>query len=167
MSSSVTTRLTLGAKWYAFVTPDHKLYISAGLIVQTTNEAQLAGLVAHILAHTAGKTDPDQCVFAKNYMPVADSGARSRELKATQVALVSMKTARFDPGRLLDILSTVSYEHPQWAGAIASTDLMKLRVPLDAEPMPKGGFKVDSSEYAALRNDLIPVELLRLSIRPR
>lgn len=168
---SVATRLTLGAPWYAFLTPDRKLYISAGLIVRTSSEAQLAGLVAHMLAHSLGNkmdsgSNTDQCVLAKNYMPVMDAGARSRELKATQLALGYMKNARFDPGHLLDVLSTVSYEHPAWSSAIASTDLMKLRVPLDAEAMPRGGYATDSGEFAALRNDLIPVELLRMSVKP-
>ena len=164
---SVTTHLTLGAPWYAFLAPDRNLYISAGLIVRTSSEAQLAGIMAHLLAHSSSnKIDVDQCVLGKGYVPTVEATARAREMRATQVALGYMKTARFDPASLLDGLSTVSYEHPAWASAINSMDLLKLRVPLDAEPMPREGYIVDSREYAALRNDLIPIELLRMSVKP-
>ena len=164
---SVTTHLTLGAPWYAFLAPDNNLYISAGLILQTSKESQLAGLIAHMLAHSsAGKLELDQCILGKNYMPISEASARTRERKATLAALSYMKTARFEPSSLLDILSTVSYERPLWSSAINSSDVLQLRVPLDAEAPPKEGYRVDSSEYVALRAELSPVELLRMSVKP-
>jgi hypothetical protein len=47
----------------------------------------------------------------------------------------------------LDLFSKLAYEHPAWAKAIVPDDLLALRTKTEAEAVPPGGFRVDSSDF--------------------
>ncbi len=141
-------RITRGAKWYGFRLPGEVLYISEGLLGRVSSEAELVGLLAHELGHGSEKSVApfQQCVLAVGYLPVQRNPRESERL-ATQRALGFMKASHYDPAAMLDVFSKISYENQRWSKAIVAEDLLKLRVVLEAEPEPSGGYAADSSEF--------------------
>ncbi len=125
-------RITWGSEWYGFRLPQNVLYVSVSLLGRVSNEGELAGLLAHELAHGSEKNGFQQCALAMGYLPVERSPRESERL-ATQRAMVYMKASGYDPSALLDVFSQISYEQQRWAKAIAAEDLLKLRLALEAE----------------------------------
>lgn len=161
-------RITWGTEWYGFLVPDRRLYLSVGLLGRVSSEGELAGLLAHELAHENQKLAGgrfQQCALATGYLPVQRS-LRESERVATELAIGYMKASKYDPAAMLDLLSQVSYENQKWSKAIASDDLLKLRAALEAEAEPVGGYVMDDSEFAKFRANLpgvkpIPLIILR------
>jgi predicted Zn-dependent protease len=142
-------RITWGVKWYGFLVPDRRLYLSIGLLERISSEGELAGLLSHELAHANPKlgTEFEQCALAAGYLPV-QRNPRASEGLATQRAIGYMKASGFDPSAMLDVFSKIAYENQRWSKAIVAEDLLKLRVALEAEPEPAGGYAIDGSEFA-------------------
>jgi predicted Zn-dependent protease len=154
-------RITWGPEWYGFLVPDRRLYLSAGLLGRVSSEGELAGLLSHELAHANVKLGVEpfqQCALAAGYLPV-QRNLRASEGLATQRAIGYMKASGFDLLAMLEVFSKISYENQRWSKAIVAEDLLKLRVALEAEPEPSGGYAADSSEFVKFRAqvaDLLP-----------
>ena len=142
-------RITWGKEWYGFLVPDRRLYLSIGLLERVSSEGELAGLLSHELAHANPKPGVEfqQCALAAGYLPV-QRNPRASEGLATQRAIGYMKASGFDPSAMLDVFSKIAYENQRWSKAIVAEDLLKLRVALEAEPEPAGGYAIDGSEFA-------------------
>jgi predicted Zn-dependent protease len=151
-------RLTRSSDLYISAPADRVLYISGGLLQRVENEAELAGLLAHELAHAQAAraataegqgigTSREGCVLQSKLAPAANESARERELQATTAAIGYLKTAGYDPAGVLDLFSKLAYEHPAWAKAIVPEDLLALRVKTEAEAVPPGGYRIGSSEF--------------------
>jgi hypothetical protein len=65
-----------------------------------------------------------------------------------------LKAAVYDPAGVLDLLSKLAYAHPVWAKAIASEDLLDLRVKLERETIPQTGYRLDSFGFSQVHNTL-------------
>lgn len=141
--SPLEVRVTRGKDHYAVSRT--RLYLSAGLLAKIENEAELAGLFAHVLAHARARTG---CVLG------SPAALRDQERRATADALSSLKAAGYDPAGLLDLFSRLAYEHPAWARAIAPEDLLEFRVALEREPLPPAGYRVDSSAFHQLHGNI-------------
>jgi predicted Zn-dependent protease len=155
-------RLTRSSLLYVSLPDNSVLYISGGLLQRIENEAELAGLLAHELAHTkaAREVTPKGemievvrtgCVLQANPATPDTEEARWRlregELSATAAAVACLRAAGYDPAAVLDLFSKLAYEHPAWAKAIVPDDLLALRTKTEAEAVPPGGFRVDSSDF--------------------
>jgi predicted Zn-dependent protease len=145
-------RLTRGAGQYASVSPRRVLYLSAGLLDEMEDEAELAGILAHYLAHlTLARQQPgisDGACVLDPFCPAGWPGDRREQEKQTTVLAVSyLKAAGFDPASQLSLLSKLAYEHPDWARTIRSEDLLDLRFALEKEVMPPDGYRLDSSDF--------------------
>jgi hypothetical protein len=138
-------RLTRSSDQYASRLPNRVLYISGGLLERIENEAELAGLLAHALAHDPAQTD--RCVLASRLAPPAPEEARERERHATTVSTGYLKASGYDPAGVLDLFSKLAYENPVWAKAILPEDLLELRTRMEADAMPPGGYRVESSQF--------------------
>jgi len=145
-------RITWGTEWYGFLVPDRRLYLSLGLLGRVSSEGELAGLLSHELAHANPKLGLgfQQCALAAGYLPV-ERNPRASEGLATRRAIGYMRASGFDPSAMLDVFSKIAYENQRWSKAIAAEDLLKLRVALEAEPEPSGGYAADSSEFVKFR----------------
>jgi predicted Zn-dependent protease len=137
-------RVTRGNKQYAQLLPD-ALYISAAMLERIENEAELAGLLAHELAHGNGLTSA--CVLSSPAVHLSVASYRDAEMQSTISAVGTLKTAGYDPTEMLSLLSKLAYEHPAWSKAIVPDDLLDLRVRLEAETLPPDGYEVDTSEF--------------------
>jgi predicted Zn-dependent protease len=155
---AMQVRLTKSRDQYASLLPKHVLYISAGLLDRIEDEAELAGLLAHELGHTLpgqqGSLPRDACVLASAVTPAVAASLRDREQLATTSAISNLKAAGYDPAGVLDLLSKLVYEHPAWAKAIPSEDLLALRVRLEGETMPPEGYRLDSSGFSHVHSTL-------------
>ena len=152
-------RITWGKEWYGFLVPGRRLYLSLGLLGRVSSEGELAGLLSHELAHANPKLGVEfqQCVLAAGYLPL-QRNPRASEGLATQRAIGYMKASGFDPSAMLDVFSKVAYENQRWSKAIVGEDLLKLRVALEAEPEPAGGYAIDGSEFAKFHAKLPGVQ---------
>ena len=157
-ATAAEIRLTRSSDLYISLPADRVLYISGGLLQRIENEAELAGLLAHELGHAQAEraaTPEGQgtgtvrvgCVLQSKLAPAGNENARERELQATTAAIQCLKVAAYDPAGVLDLLSKLAYEHQVWAKAIVPEDLLALRVEIEAEAVPAGGYRVGSSEF--------------------
>jgi predicted Zn-dependent protease len=144
-------RLTGSSQEYATVLANGVQYLSAGLAKRLENEMELAGLLAHQLAHRQVVGIPTYvtpCVLSPFGISDEFGPARNREQEATVQALSYLKTAGYDPTGLLDLFSKLAYEHPAWDQAIVSEDLLSLRGAIESEEPPSGGYRVSTSEFS-------------------
>jgi predicted Zn-dependent protease len=152
-------RLTRSSEIYATALDDSVQYLSGGLVQRLENEMELAGLLAHQLAHrqvsgissTQGASTPlhgPPCVLS----PLGTAGEgglrRDQEEQASARALGYLKAAGYDPEGLLDLFSKLAYEHPAWAQAIVPEDLLSLRSGIEDEEPPSSGYRVNTSEFS-------------------
>jgi len=152
-------RITQGSDQYAYLLPQGVLYISGGLLKRVETEAELAGLLAHQLAHMRGTMAPAQsqvttslpwpsCILSSRIAPtIWSQDRRQSELLATQAAVNLLSGTGYEPSAVLDLLSKLAYEHPAWAEAILPDDLINLRAIVETESLPQDGYKIDSSEF--------------------
>ena len=119
-------RITWGNKWYGFLVPDRRLYLSVGLLGRVSSEGELAGLLSHELAHANPKlgVEFEQCALAAGYLPV-QRNPRTSEGLAMQRAIGYMKASGFDPSAMLDVFSKISYENQRWSKAIVDGGFAK------------------------------------------
>ncbi|HEY1218741.1 MAG: M48 family metalloprotease [Bryobacteraceae bacterium] len=158
-------RLTRSPDLYVSLPDTRVLYISAGLLQRIESEAELAGLLAHELAHAQAATAEGQgtgilregCVLQSKLAPAGNQNAREREMQATTAATGYLKAAGYDPAGVLDLFSKLAYEHPDWAKAIVPEDLLALRAKTEAEAMPPGGYRIGSSDFEQAHAILVTV----------
>jgi Zn-dependent protease with chaperone function len=156
-ATPLEVRLTRSTLQSASLLPNGVLYVSGGLLERMQNEAELAGLFAHEMAHGPWFTSRVQqlsipllfpsCVLAS---PVALASSRERrepEFQATESAVKTLQAAGYEPEAVIDLFSKLSYEHPMWSKAILSDDLIGIRAGLDSDVAPAAGYTVDSSAF--------------------
>jgi predicted Zn-dependent protease len=159
-------RVTRGTDRYAFLLPHDVLYLSGSLLERIENEAELAGLLAHQLAHARvdrTATAPRQglevrlpkCVLASPFTLAWSDDMREAEQQATLAAISDLKAAGYEPSAILDLLSKLVYDHPAWAKAIPPQDLLNFRATLENETPPGIGYVIDSSEFVQQRAKLV------------
>lgn len=152
---TLRVRVTRGAGEYASVSAQGVLYLSAGLFSMTEDEAELTGIIAHELAHLSLARQPGPswdaaCILDPFHRSDWADDWRERENQATKLAVSYLKAAGFDPTSLLSLLSKLAYGHPVWARAIRAEDLLDLRSILEDQPIPPQGYRLDSSDFAAI-----------------
>jgi len=140
-------RLTRGMDWYASRTAGGVLYVSAALLMRIETEGEMAGLLAHDLAHTR---HGDRCVLASSLAP-GPAETRDAESRATATAIAYLRAAGYDPTGVLDLMSKLANEHPAWAMAIVAEDLLAVRATIEAENPPRAGWRIDSSGFQKAR----------------
>ncbi|MGB9456476.1 MAG: M48 family metalloprotease [Bryobacteraceae bacterium] len=173
-------RVTRGLNRYAYLMPHGVLYISGPLLERVESEAELAGLLAHQLAHSRAPLAAapgsagtplflwPKCVLASQVVSLKwAEDHRDSERLATETAIQTLRAAGYDPTAVLDLLSKLAYENPIWGKAINSDDLLDLRVKLDADIAPKAGYVLDSSAFAFERIKLGQALKEPLAPRPR
>jgi predicted Zn-dependent protease len=151
-------RLTRSSDQYASLLPNRVLYISGGLFERIENEAELAGLLSHELAHIEQKTTEARqpaCILASQIGRAEDQ--HELEFQATAAAIKHLRAAGYEPSAVLDLFSKLAYEHPVWAKAILPEDLLNLRVMLETDAPPSAGYLIDSSEFIRQHTKLLAV----------
>jgi len=163
----VDIRLTGSSGHYIASLPNRRLYISAGLLESIQSEVELAGLIAHELAHANEPEITRQpgaprvyfagCVLTPSAPLRWTENMREREQRANATAIGDMKAAGYDPSGVLELFSRLAYEHPVWARAIVPDDLLRLRAGIEAETAPAAGYMIDSSRFRQMQARLAAV----------
>ncbi len=167
--TALEIRLTRSSEPYATALANVQ-YLSAGLVQRLENEMELAGLLAHQLAHhqqqvSGATTTPGAgiplyvppCVLSPFGTPDGNGTRRNQEQRANAQAIGYLKAAGYDPEGLLDLFSKLAYEHPAWARAIVSEDLLYQRSVIEGEEPPPGGYRVNTSEFSEQHDNLLVV----------
>ncbi len=134
--------------FYAARLPNGELSISSALLERIESESELAGLLAHQLAHDARAPT---CVLAARK---AADNRREPERAATESAVRTLRLAGYEPSAVLDLFSKLAYEHPNWAKSIVPDDILDLRVIIEADPPPERGYIVDTSAFVEQHKNL-------------
>jgi hypothetical protein len=158
-ASPAEIRVTGSAQLSADLLPNAILYLSVGMLARIETEAELAGLLAHELAHSqhgnpvatrSGGVDIHlpPCVLVSPLTPLT-WGARTHdeEVLATKDGVRYMALADYDPLSAVELLSRLAYENPGWSKAIRSEDLLDLRATLEVETPPDGGYILNRSGF--------------------
>jgi len=149
----VEIRLTGSKERLATLLPNRVLYLSGGMLARIETESELAGVLAHELAHVQRGNRTVEirfppCVFDSTVTPRTPvDQMHDEEVRATSDAVGYLKLADYDPLSAVEILSKLGYENPNWGKAIRSEDLLDLRATLEAEGTPAGGYILDSSDF--------------------
>jgi predicted Zn-dependent protease len=148
-------RISRGSDIYVALLPNREINISGALFERIENEAELAGLLAHQIAHGAHSTvltSRPTCVLAyRSAPPKWTDDRRESELEATRIAVNILKVAGYEPSAVLDLFSKLAYEHPVLANAIVPDDLLNLRAIVESEVPPEAGYLIDSSNFVRHR----------------
>ena len=136
----------------AIAFPGGFVYITRGLIARAETEAELAGVVAHEIAHIVARhgmrplsrdanPQPDvPLAFAggwsgactrfagSNAVPATLlSTLRAFELEADSVAVRYLRAAGYDPLAMIEFFNKLRYEEPRLAQTWSSDELLALR----------------------------------------
>lgn len=162
-------RVTQSDRVNVTLSPSGVLYLNGRFLQNIASEAELAGLLAHEMAHgpwTLSNPPPDRPGAVRLYMPPCAlayqkvlvpahwfDGRRDAEREATAKAEKTLQAAGYDPEGVLSLFSKLSYEH-LLQPAIVSDDLLALRADLGDNDPPADGYRIDSSDFLLMRNKL-------------
>lgn len=187
----VSARVLDSSDLFSLALPGGYIYISTGLIVQTAAEAELAAVLAHLIAHLAeghrmhsiarGQnvsqydlvrvdffgTSRSSCLrlMRENEVPagwIVRYG--SAERKADTVAAGYLHAAGFDPVSLPEVFNKMRYEQPRMAGRMSSEELIATRTYIEETFAPAPAYVANSETFARIRGRL--VEALKRKMPP-
>jgi hypothetical protein len=171
----VEIRVTRSSEQSATPLPNGVLYLSTGMLARVKSESELAGLLAHELAHlqqpgltpsSGGIEILSTCVLGSTLAPTRSvSQLHDEELRATAEAVRYAKLADYDPLSGLELLSKLAYENPIWGKTIRSEDLLDLRATLEPEAPPASGYILDTSDFIT-QHARIVASLSQIRSRP-
>jgi predicted Zn-dependent protease len=148
--------------------PGGYIFVPASLIVDTGNEAELAAMLAHAIAHEIlprivwqESTIPTMLIVSAAYPRAIPVGSmkllRQDELAADRTALTLLKSAGYAPTALSDYIRHTRNEPAGFSSWPSRRERLNA---LDATP---AGGKLDSDEFQTIRQTL---EASRLRKRP-
>lgn len=133
-------------------TPDRgKVVLTTGLIQRAASEAELAGVVAHILGH--GGTP---CILSNRIV----SGI-GLEQESNRRAVEYLKVAGYDPLEMLAFFTKLRFDLPRVAEALPADELLSLRSELEQAPPPAKGYVLTTSAFESVRSTLAGGEVRR------
>jgi predicted Zn-dependent protease len=120
--------------------------ISSALFARVQNEAELAGVLAHRIAHMAQKTP---CV-RYSYAKTENTHDREYERFADRAAVEALIKAGYDPFAMLNFFSRYRHEDTELTRGFSAEDLLIERLQLEATDHPLRDAVVDTPEFARL-----------------
>jgi predicted Zn-dependent protease len=149
--------------------PGGFLFLNSGLIAKAENEAELAGVIAHLTAHikdrnfvrdtsTAGARVFIMGGWSGLCARWPEAGPRPRsmqaelarfEKQADEHAIAYLESAGYDPSAMLDFFSRLVYEHPELS---PTAELVALRNYLDERLAPSPRLLITTSEFEGIRD---------------
>jgi predicted Zn-dependent protease len=141
--------------------PEGPIRITTGMIAGAANEAELAGILAHEIAHSQMREN-------RLWMADADSGiclrfaakepnfssAKAWEHEADQTAISLLMKAGYDPLEMLRYFSRLRHASPGLPRAFSAEDVLLERLQLEATDHPMKDPVVDTAEFQAVRDRL-------------
>ena len=162
----------------AIAFPGGFLYLTRGLIARTETEAELAGVVAHEIAHIiarhgmrqlsrdANSPQPEvPLVFAGGWIGVCTRFAAGNTVPVTLLATLRgfgaeadsmavryLRAAGYDPLAMIEFFNKLRYEEPRLAQTWSSDDLLALRTYVEDNLPPNPEYIVTTTAFGRIRN---------------
>jgi predicted Zn-dependent protease len=159
LASTASVRIVDDKAVRAAAFPPDRIYVTALLIARAANEAELAGVIAHEIAHAQTppepitRLDPESglCArFASMKWP-GDTDGRQRERRADEAAIRMLTAAGYDPGAMLAFFNKLRREDLQLPAAFSAEDLLLEKLELEATDHPVKDAVVNTSEFDRVR----------------
>lgn len=158
LAPQVKVVIAVDADASAGARPGDEVRITTAMIAGAQNEAELAGILAHEIAHLKNKADaapPDAeefgiCLRFNRHDPKFE-GARQWEHDADQAAIAMLTKAGYDPMAMLRYFSTLRHGSPDLPLAFSAEDILIERLQLEATDHPLKDPIVDTPEFQAIR----------------
>ncbi len=182
MQTQLESRVLDSSEVRAVAFPGGFLYLSSGLIAQAETEAELAGVLAHLMAHLSLRHAARQqsgtplmfigswkgcCTrFAgDNQVPISlMSSLRSLETEADNAAIRYLRAARYDPLAMIEFFNKLRYEKPQLAQTWTADDLLALRSYVEESLPPDPQYIVNTAAFDRMRERVTPAPKAPVSL---
>lgn len=116
-----------------------RIYLSTGLFARTRNEAELAGAIAHAIAHSAAGTD---CI---RYIHSNTGQVETNENPADEAAIKMLIKAGYNPGAMLDFFS--QYRREGTGLNYSLRELLMEKLEIEATDHPLKDAVIDTPEF--------------------
>lgn len=188
----VSVRVIDSADVRSLAFPGGFLFVSTGLITRTETEAELAGVLAHQIAHLAARHSPDTIsrgpgttrnelirVYFGSWGPSClrlslDSAwpkgmvirMRATERKADTMAMQYLGASRYDPLAVLEFFSKLRYDQPRLADRLSAEELIAMRAKVEDGLPPDADYIVSTETFVNIRARLIAERKLAKAAPP-
>jgi predicted Zn-dependent protease len=152
--------LTADAAARAYASAKEGVRITTGMIAGASNEAELAGILAHELAHLqqARESPPAEsgAVLCFRFATTEPkfAGAKQWEHDADQSAIAQLTKAGYDPLAMLRYFSRLRHSSTELPRAFSAEDVLIERLQLEATDHPLKDPVLDTPEFQAMRERL-------------
>ena len=144
LAPKIAVNVTLDKDARAEALPD-AIAVTTGMIAGAENEAELAGILAHEMAHYRLH---GACLrFAASENP----HAAKLEHEADQAAIPMLIKAGYDPIAMLRYFSIIRHARPDLPMAFSAEDILIERLQLEATDHPMKDSVVDTAEFRRIR----------------
>jgi predicted Zn-dependent protease len=144
LAPAVKVSVAIEAATRADARPDG-IGVTTGLIAGAQNEAELAGILAHEIAHYQSH---GECLrFGGRENP----NAKQWEHDADQAAFRILTNAGYDPISMLRYFSNIRHAEPHLPVAFSAEDILIERLQLEATDHPMKDPVVDTPEFRQIR----------------
>jgi predicted Zn-dependent protease len=122
------------------------IVVTTGMIAGAQNEAELAGILAHEIAHYRSH---EVCLrFGGHENPEA----KQLEHEADQAAIRMLGKAGYDPIAMLRYFSVIRHARPDLPMAFSAEDILIERLQLEATDHPMKDSLVDTAEFRQVQD---------------
>jgi len=178
LGGPATVRVIDSAEIRGLAFPGGFLFISSGLIARTESEAELAGVIAHLIGHVAAghrthSMSSGQGSSGRDMVRVYFFGSsrssclrlmgeseapagwvvrfRAAERKADLLAINYLRQAHFDPLAVLEFFNKLRYDEPRLLDRISSDELIAMRASVEERLPPEPDYVVSSAAFTRTR----------------
>jgi predicted Zn-dependent protease len=153
ISRSAEVRFVNDADVRAAVLPGDRVEISTGLFARLQNEAELAGVIAHELAHRAAGTG---CIRFVHVDPreSGNQADRRNEAKADEAAIPVLAKTGYDPTAMLNFFSRYRREGENLPTAYSAEDLLIEKLQIEATDHPLKDAILNTPEFERVHDSV-------------
>jgi predicted Zn-dependent protease len=161
LAPQVSIAVTIDAAPRAGAFSGDGIRVSSAMIAGARNEAELAGIIAHEIAHYRNRSDQAPQEDSDSGLCMRFAGhaqdfekAREWERSADQAAITMLTKAGYDPAGMLRYFSVLRHADPELPRSFSAEDILIERLQLEATDHPMKDPVVDTAEFQAVRERL-------------
>jgi beta-barrel assembly-enhancing protease len=147
ISRSAEVRFVNDTDVRATALPGDRVEVSTGLFARLQNEAELAGVIAHELAHRAAATQCIRFVHIRGLHEAGNQDDRPNEAKADQTAIQVLTKAGYNPMAMLEFFSKYRRAATDLPQNYSAEDLLLEKLELEATDHPLKDVILNTPEF--------------------
>jgi predicted Zn-dependent protease len=153
VSKSAEVRFVNDPDVRATALPGDRVEVSTGLFTRLQNEAELAGIIAHELAHRAQGTE---CIRFVHVGPheAGNQDDRPNEAKADQSAIQAVTKAGYNPMAMLEFFSKYRRAGTDLPQNYSAEDLLLEKLELEATDHPLKDVILNTPEFDRIHDSV-------------